>query len=350
MVTRTTLEMFVSTWAGGDAGKGQVAETLKVIAEGCVAISTLIARGPLAGDMAQVRGGNADGDAQKELDIVCNDLMVEALKSAPVAVVGSEELEEALVLDAGQPVAVAMDPLDGSSNIETNAPIGTIFNVLPVAGEPSSDPEASFLQPGTAQLAAGYAIYGPHTAIVMSVGQGTQIFTLDRDAGEFVLTSERVQIPPETSEYAINGSNYRHWRDGTRRYINDCLAGKEGPRDKDFNMRWLASLVADTYRIFSRGGVFLYPGDERKGYDNGRLRLVYEANPIAMLIEQAGGRATAGQQRVLEVVPSALHERSAFIFGSRDEVRIIEHYKDTANGNGGSSPLFGKRGLFRQQG
>jgi fructose-1,6-bisphosphatase I len=263
-----------------------------------------------------------------------------------VTILASEEIEEPIALDRGADLAVALDPLDGSSNIDANVAVGTIFSVLPASSN-GSDATACFLQPGHRQRAAGYVIYGPQCAMVLTVGKGTLVFTLDDKADTLRLTGPNVQIPVTTREYAINASNQRHWSPVVRAYIADCLAGREGPRGEDFNMRWIASLVAECHRILSRGGVFLYPGDARRGYEHGRLRLVYEANPIAWLVEQAGGKATNGADRILDIVPGALHQRTPLVFGSSEEVERVARYKREPQLIGQRSPLFGERGLFR---
>jgi fructose-1,6-bisphosphatase I len=226
------------------------------------------------------------------------------------------------------------DPLDGSSNIDVNVSIGTIFSVLKKAdgtnakdAQSASDvTEQDFLQPGKQQVAAGYCVYGPQTTLVLTVGDGVAMFTLDREQGSFVLTQENVQVPADTQEFAINMSNMRHWDEPVRRYIDECLQGKEGPRGKDFNMRWIASMVADVHRILTRGGVFMYPWDKREPLKPGKLRLMYEANPMSWLIEQAGGAATNGKQRILDLQPSQLHERVSVILGSKNEVDRLTSY------------------------
>lgn len=335
----------LDAWARDDGSRGAIAEVVQAIADTAVTLSEIIAQGPLAGALGAVVGDNVDGDAQKALDVRANDLFLEALRHAPVAVFGSEENERPVVLKHDAPLAVAIDPLDGSSNIDTNVSIGTIFSILPVtAGE---SPELALLQPGANQLAAGFVIYGPLTALVLTLGQGTQIFTLDRKTGGFVLTRTDVQIPAGKAEYAINASNYRHWDEPVRLYIDDCLSGAEGPRGRNFNMRWIASLVAEVFRILSRGGIFLYPRDDRPGYQHGRLRLVYEANPIAFVVEQAGGAATDGEHRVLDIAPQQLHQRVPLVFGARDKVERVARYHKEPHAIAERSPLFGRRGLFR---
>ncbi len=337
-----SLNQYLADWAETDARRRAVAETVLAIAAAGTRISELVARGPLAGAMADVLSVHGTGgDTQKKLDVITNDLVIEALRSSPVAMMGSEENEQALVLEPGAPLIVNVDPLDGSSNIDTNVSIGTIFSILPNEG---AEP---MLQSGTRQLAAGYIIYGPQTALVLTVGEGTQIFWLDPASRLYLLARRNVQIPPETREYAINSSNLRHWDAAIKSYIVDCKMGLDGPRKADFNMRWVGSLVADAFRILARGGIYLYPGDARKGYTEGRLRLLYEAAPIAMIVEQAGGACSTGFGRIMEIEPKALHQRVPLIFGSRNEVGEVEHYYRQPQSIGEHSPLFGQRGLFR---
>jgi fructose-1,6-bisphosphatase I len=325
----------------------EIATTVLAIATAAQSISTLIARGRLAGDLGAERGDNSDGDTQKELDLVANEIILAALKDAPVAWIVSEELEQPAQGKSNAPLVVAIDPLDGSSNIDTNTAVGTIFSILPACDDVDAPVAASVLQPGSRQLAAGYIIYGPQTALVLTLGNGTLLFTLDREAGTFYLSDPAVQIPETTREFAINVSNFRHWDRPVRTYIDDCLNGEDGYRNDNYNMRWLASLVAECHRILSRGGVFLYPADARKGYSAGRLRLLYEVSPIAFLVEQAGGAATTGQQRLLEIEPASIHERAPMIFGSRREIARIERYFDASDAHAERSQLFNKRGLFR---
>lgn len=340
MADITTLEAYLAGWAGDDQGRADVSATVLAM---CVAgrrIAAIVGRGALEGDMAAAVGGNAGGDTQKALDVRTHEMTLEELRDTPVARVGSEEADDVAVLDDSRPLAVAMDPLDGSSNIETNVSIGTLFGVLPNVGE------GTFLQPGSKQLAAGFIVYGPATALVLTVGEGTQVFMLDHGADAFVQTHSNIRIPEKTKEFAINASNQRHWNEPMASYIADCLAGDTGPREKNFNMRWVGSLVADVYRILVRGGVYLYPGDAREGYGQGRLRLVYECNPIAMVCEQAGGAATDGTTRILDLIPEKLHQRAALIAGSAEEVERIARYYEKPARSSSSSPLFAKRGLF----
>ena len=262
---------------------------------------------------------------------------------AGVACYASEELPGPVTVNPQSDIAVAVDPLDGSSNIDTNVSIGTIFSVMPGRG----GADATFAQSGSNQLAAGFFIYGPQLALVLTTGSGTRVYVFSRRLGTFVEAYESIAIPRSAREFAINASNYRHWSEAVRLYVDDCLAGSEGPRGEDFNMRWIASLVADTYRILMRGGVFLYPADGRRGYANGRLRLVYEANPIAMLVEQAGGAATDGVTRILEIEATDLHQRVPFVFGSSREVETIGRYHSDPSSISDRHPLFATRGLFR---
>ncbi len=340
-----TLKNYLQSETDGE--NPAVAETILCLADAMIQISKLVARGPLAGAMGAARGDNAGGDVQKELDIVANDAVIDALQEAPVAYLVSEELEDPLVMQRTAPLYVAIDPLDGSSNIETNAAVGTIFAIFPAMIDENTTVDAGVLQPGVNQLAAGYCIYGPQTSLVLTLGNGTHIFTLDPVDHEFRLTAADVRISETTREFAINVSNFRHWDRHVRSYIDDCLAGEEGHRQSNYNMRWIASLVAECQRILARGGIFLYPGDARKGYAHGRLRLLYECSPIAFLVEQAGGGATTGKQRILEVTPENIHQRVPMIFGSSREIRRVERYYAERDMHGERSQLFNKRGLFR---
>ncbi|MCC7250520.1 class 1 fructose-bisphosphatase [Hyphomicrobium sp.] len=345
MTDQIDLGSFLDRWAEKDPARADVAITVIRLSEACCRIGSLVNLGPLAGALGSETGRQSGADPQKEVDVRANDLIVSALKEAPVATLGSEELEWALPIHPGAPLAVAVDPIDGSSNIDANISVGTIFTVLPARA--NGVDTSSFLQSGKAQLAAGFVVYGPYTSLVLTVGSGTHIFTLQRTAGQFILTMADVAIPATTREYAINASNYRHWGDSMRTYIDDCLRGFDGPRGKNFNMRWTASPVADIYRLLIRGGVFLYPGDMRETYTMGRLRLVYEANPLAWIIEQAGGAATNGSERILGLTPSTLHQRTPFMGGSRTEVEYLVRLHQDPHGAGERSPLFGRRGLFR---
>ena len=273
---------------------------------------------------------NVQGEVQKKLDIIANEVLIEANEwGGHLAAMASEEMEDIYAVPNRFPQGeylLLFDPLDGSSNIDVNVSIGTIFSVLRKVGHHHGVAEEDFLQAGKNQAAAGYCIYGSQTMLVLTVGDGVAMFTLDREQGSFMLTQEDIRIPADTKEFAVNMSNMRHWDAPVKRYVDECLAGKEGPRGKDFNMRWIASMVADVHRILMRGGVFLYPWDKREPEKPGKLRLLYEANPMSFLIEQAGGAAPHGRQRILELTPTKLHERVAVVLGSRNEVERVAAY------------------------
>ena len=341
----TSLQDYLAAWAGHDAGREPVAATLIAIAQASARLSKLVAEGPLAGELGAIVGESRDGDGQKALDVRANDLLREALQDAPVAALASEEDAEPVALRAGAPVAVAIDPLDGSNNINANAPIATICSLMP--SDAGADPGAAFQLPGDRQLAAAFALYGPHTSLVLTVRRGVQIFTLDRRDGVFRLTRPAAIIPTGRHEYAINASNQRHWAWPVRAYVEDCLAGEEGPRGSNYNMRWLACVAAEVFRILLRGGVYLYPGDQRPGYQQGRLRLLYEANPLAVIVEEAGGVASNSLERILSIVPKGTHQRVPLILGARDEVERITAHHALSQPSCGRPALFGKRGLFR---
>ena len=334
--------------ASGMPHAAAVAATLEAMAKAAIAIRSAVALGALGTAFSGTRGGAAGpgGDEPKDLDLHADAVLLDAVRST-VAYYASEEIEHPVVLNKSMPIALAVDPLDGSSNIDTNLSIGTIFSLLPVAAEPDPRGLTSFLQPGSRQLAAGFFVYGPQLTLALTLGAGTDIFVYSPRLDAFVRAYAGLTIPPSTQEFAINVSNYRHWDDGVRHYVDACQKGATGPQGRDFNMRWVASMVADAYRILIRGGIYLYPGDARKGYGNGRLRLVYEANPVAMLVEQAGGLATDLRHPILERTPSSLHEKVPLVFGSRNEVMEVARYQADANLVGLRSPLFGSRGLFR---
>ena len=316
----------------------------------CKAIARKVAYGALAGVLGSAGTGNVQGEEQKTLDLLANDMFLRANEwGGHLAGMLSEELEAPYALPPQHPrgkYLLLFDPLDGSSNIDVNVSVGSIFSVLR-ATNPGADPQpADYLQPGTEQVCAGYAIYGPSTMLVLTLGRGTHAFTLDPQLGEWVLSHPNLQLPEKTSEFAINASNSRFWEPAVKRYVDECMAGKAGPRGHDFNMRWIASLVAETHRILMRGGVFLYPRDSKDPSRAGRLRLLYEACPISFLIEQAGGQASTGRSRLMEIKPEALHQRIGLVFGSAQEVVRIEKYHVEEPGQSYDSPLFGRRGLF----
>jgi fructose-1,6-bisphosphatase I len=303
---------------------------LEVVARACKSISHAVNKGALGGVLGSAESENVQGEVQKKLDIIANEVLLEANEwGGHLAAMASEEMDSIYLVPNRYPQGeylLMFDPLDGSSNIDVNVSIGTIFSVLKKADDSQGVTEQDFLQPGKNQVAAGYCVYGPQTTLVLTVGDGVAMFTLDREQGSFVLTQENVQVPADTKEFAINMSNMRHWDEPVRRYIDECLQGKEGPRGKDFNMRWIASMVADVHRILTRGGVFMYPWDKREPHKAGKLRLLYEANPMSWLIEQAGGAATNGKVRILDMQPSQLHERVSVVLGSKNEVERVTQY------------------------
>jgi fructose-1,6-bisphosphatase I/sedoheptulose-1,7-bisphosphatase len=333
------------------AATGELNALILSAALACKSLAAQVADGALAGVLGAAGATNVQGEAQQRLDVIANETFLRCVEwGGEAAAMASEEMEApcASAQGAGGKYLLVFDPLDGSSNIDVNGAVGSIFSILRAPEGLDAADERAFLQPGAAQVAAGYAIYGPSTMLVLSVGNGVHAFTLERTIGEFILTHPGLRIPERTAEFAINTSNSRFWEPPVRRYVAECLAGASGPRGRDFNMRWIASLVAEAHRILMRGGVFLYPRDRKDPEKAGRLRLLYEANPIGFLVEQAGGRASTGNGPVLEVVPADLHQRIAFVFGSREEVERIERYhgEDTAEADL-DLPLFQSRGLFR---
>jgi fructose-1,6-bisphosphatase I len=303
-------------------------------------IACRLRTGPLESDQAL-----SNAARQQATRAWASNRLAESLKKAFVAAILSRDLDEPLYFDKTSPVAVAFEPLSGSYCLDANVPVGTVFSVLPVNEHAESD--AIFLQPGSKQLASGYVIYGSQCALVLTAGQGTQMFTLDPETQQFVLTDAKLEIDTKSNEYAINASNYRHWTESLRAYIDDLIEGTEGPRGRDVSMRWIGSMVAECHRIFARGGIFLYPRDARKGYEKGRIRLIYEANPVAFLVEQAGGKAFDGRIRLLDIQPASLHQRTPVYFGSAKEVDWVSRYKIAHNTMYTRSPLFKKRGLLR---
>jgi fructose-1,6-bisphosphatase I len=301
---------------------------ITAIANVCQAISKCVHQGALGGILGSAGSENSQGETQKKLDIIANEMILDALAlSGVVAGMASEELDHCSPVagHSDRPFLVLFDPLDGSSNIDVNVSIGTIFSILPNpdAGEINNE---SFLQAGTEQLAAGYIIYGPQTSLVLTFCKGVTAFTLDEEKNQFIQTSTNMHIPEDTKEFAINMSNYRHWYSPIKRYIEELLQGETGIRGKDFNMRWIASMVADVHRVLTRGGIFMYPQDLRNPSKPGKLRLMYEANPMSLLIEQAGGKSVDGKQRILDIQPVDLHERCSVILGSANEVVRVNDY------------------------
>ena len=326
----------------------------------CKAIARIVSFGELGDAFSQAPkpdggGLNVQGEVQKPLDVISNEIFIHMNEwSGHLAGMASEEMDDPKQIPRAYSrgkYLLVFDPLDGSSNIDVNVSVGSIFSILrapqDVADSGRDVIEADFLQPGATQVAAGYALYGPTSMLVLSVGNGVAGFTLNPNLGEFVLTHQNIQVPPDTNEFAINSSNSRFWEPPVKRYVDECLAGKPGARGKDFNMRWIASMVAEAHRILMRGGVFLYPRDTKDLAKPGRLRLLYEANPIGFLMEQAGGRASTGRQPMLGVKPTALHQRIGLVFGSKNEVERIERYHREPVPKDNGNPLFVERGLFR---
>lgn len=352
LTNRTTLTEFLITERRRHPdARGDLNALILGVALACKAISRRVAAGELAGVLGNASAVNVQGEMQKKMDVIANNNFLRANEwGGHLAGMVSEEMEAPYAMppnfQRGKYLLV-FDPLDGSSNIDVNVAVGSIFSILR-APRPGTDAVVEdFLQPGVEQVCAGYALYGPSTMLVLTVGRGVHGFTLEPTLGEFFLTHPDMHIPEATQEFAINASNSRFWEPAVKRYVDECLAGTTGPRGKDFNMRWIASLVAEVHRILMRGGVFMYPRDTRDPSKPGRLRLLYEANPISFIVEQAGGLASNGHGRIVEIAPQALHERVALIFGSKEEVETIEDYHRQDYTSDVDAPLFGERGLFR---
>ena len=352
---RTTVSKFLIEQLHGTDYQADLAALLVDVTAAVKAISAMTSKGALGGFLGALDTQNVQGEVQKKLDVLSNDAMIQACEwGGLVAGMASEEMDDPYTLpkefERG-PYMLIFDPLDGSSNTDVNVSVGTIFSVLrhTKIGDPTV---ADYLRPGVEQVAAGYAIYGPATMLVLTVGKGTHGFTLDREIGNFILTHPNLQIPADTSEFAINTSNERFWEPPIQRYVAECKAGKTGPRGRDFNTRWIASMVADVHRILMRGGIFMYPKDTKDPSKPGRLRLMYEANPIGMIIEQAGGAASTGRGRILEVQPSSLHQRVPVMLGSKNEIERLERYHaeyDRGEDKAFESPLFKERSLYRDE-
>ncbi len=327
-------QYLVNQQRNGQQITGELRLLLEVVSRACKRISHAVNKGALGEVLGSAESENVQGEVQKKLDIIANEVLIEANEwGGHLAAMASEEMDDIYVVPNRYPhgeYLLMFDPLDGSSNIDVNVSIGTIFSVFRKQTDNKEVCAQDFLQQGVHQVAAGYCVYGPQTTLVLTVGNGVSMFTLDREMGSFVLIQENVTIPEDTAEFAINMSNMRHWDAPVRRYVDECLAGKEGVRGKNFNMRWIASMVADVHRILTRGGIFMYPWDKREPNKPGKLRLLYEANPMSWLIEQAGGAATNGTQRILEVQPTELHQRVSVILGSKNEVERVTRYHQEA--------------------
>mgnify|MGYP001224210317 CR=1 FL=1 len=333
MSSRTSLSRFLIEQTRSHKTPAELRFLIEVVARACKVINYHVSKGALGGVLGSLETENVQGEVQKKLDVHSNEILLEANEwGGHLAAMASEEMDEPYQIPGCFPKGsylLVFDPLDGSSNSDVNLSVGTIFSVLScpdredVCGDLGAE---AFLQPGTKQVAAGYAIYGPQTMLVLTVGNGVHGFTLDTEMGSFILTHENMQIPEQAAEFAINMSNQRHWQPPVLRYVDEMLKGQEGPLGKNYNMRWTASMVADIHRILVRGGIFMYPWDKREPNRPGKLRLMYEANPMSMIVEQAGGMATDGYKRVLEIMPTALHERAAVFMGSKEAVQRITDY------------------------
>ncbi|HUX62286.1 class 1 fructose-bisphosphatase [Sulfuricella sp.] len=311
---------------------GDFTSLLNDVVTACKVISNVVNKGALIGVMGSAESENIQGETQKKLDVITNEIFIRSNEWAGhLAAMASEEMEEIYPIPARYPrgkYLLVFDPLDGSSNVDVNISVGTIFSILRCPGESPEPSTQDFLQPGVEQVCAGYAIYGSSTMLVLTTGHGVNGFTLDRDIGEFILTHPNMTIPADTREFAINASNQRFWEAPVQRYVEECLAGKTGPRGRDFNMRWVASMVAEVHRILTRGGVFMYPKDTKDPARAGKLRLLYEANPMSFIVEQAGGVSSTGLERILDIRPEGLHQRVPVILGSKNEVeRVVAYHK-----------------------
>lgn len=334
MSRMTTLSHFLIEQTRNHNTPSDLRLLIEVVARACKMINRSVTKGALGGVLGSLQSENVQGEVQKKLDVLSNEILLEANEwGGTLAGMASEEMDTVHQIPGRYPKGaylLVFDPLDGSSNVDVNVSVGTIFSVLrcPVEHLSQNDPlkEEAFLQPGTEQVAAGYAIYGPQTMLVLTLGNGVKGFTLDPELGSFVLTHDNIKVPEQTAEFAINMSNQRHWEAPVKKYVSELLAGTEGPLGKNYNMRWIAAMVADVHRILTRGGIFMYPRDARDPSKPGKLRLMYEANPMSMIIEQAGGMATNGQQRILDIQPTSLHERVAVFLGSKEEVERITNY------------------------
>ena len=349
---QTGLRAFLGDPAHGLAADNPLAALLLQVADTVKMLSAMIAQGAIADMTVKLESQNVQGETQMKLDLMSNDLFIEQLKNGGLTHgLASEEMDETVLLakqPGKAPFLLIFDPLDGSSNVPINVSIGSIFSVLQAPADHLAE-AADYLQAGSRQLAAGYALYGPATMLVLTVGKGTHGFTLDHESNEFVLTHPAISIPEDTAEFAINASNERFWEPPVKRYIAECKAGSTDVRARDFNMRWVASMVADIHRILMRGGIYLYPKDSKDHTKAGRLRLMYEANPMAMLVEQAGGIASTGRMRILEIEPADVHQRVPVVMGSRNEVLRVERYHqdyDAGKDEGGKSPFFSDRSFY----
>jgi fructose-1,6-bisphosphatase I len=327
---RVTLTQFLIEQQRAGRINPELRLLIEVVARAVKAISVNVSKGALAGVLGEAGTDNVQGEAQKKLDVIANEILLQANEwGGHLAAMASEEVETVHQIPFDYPKGgflLLFDPLDGSSNIDVNISVGTIFSVLRNPPDHTEPTEDDFLQPGREQVAAGYAVYGPSTQFVLTVGKGVHGFTLDREMGSFIYTQPFMTIPTDTQEFAINASNARYWEPPVKRYVDEMTLGTSGPLGKDYNMRWVASMVADVHRVLTRGGIFMYPMDEKCRAKGGKLRLMYEANPMAMLVEQAGGAASTGRERILDVQPTQLHQRVPVILGSKNEVERVVSY------------------------
>ena len=336
-MSRTSLSRFLIEQTRSHQTPAELRFLIEVVARACKMISHQVSKGALGGVLGSMGTENVQGEVQKKLDVLSNEILLEANEwGGHLAAMASEEMEKAYQIPGQYPKGsylLVFDPLDGSSNIDVNVSVGTIFSVLRCPdrnGDTGDLGEEAFLQAGTEQVAAGYAIYGPQTMLILTLGSGVIGFTLDSEMGSFVLTHENMRIPETTAEFAINMSNQRHWEAPVKRYVDEMLAGAEGPLEKNYNMRWIASMVADVHRILTRGGIFMYPKDNRDPSMPGKLRLMYEANPMSFIVEQAGGVSTDGVQRIMDIQPTSLHQRVPVFLGSKEEVERVTGYHQAA--------------------
>ncbi len=335
--TRVDLGQELAGFAEMDVDRAAVIAVVQRLADAAIDLEPVIAKASLTAV------SHHDQRPPRTLDAVAEQIVTDALRDGPVAIIASSLNDQPDVLDETAPLAVTIHPLNGWRQIDANGPVGTIFSLHPTDG----DHETALLQPGHRQLAAGFVLYGPQTCLALTLGDGTDLYVLDRDEGRFYRIQKAVEIPGDSNDYAIDAANYRHWDAPIRAYVDDNVAGIDGPRGRNFNMRWIASLVAEAYRILIRGGIYLSPGDRRDGFEKGCLRLIYDANPLAMLIEQAGGLATDGEDRILDIQPKLLDQHVPLVFGSSAKVERVRAFHDGTLPFGERSPLFGRRGLFR---
>ena len=334
MHTGETITQFISEEQRRVGGAtGEFTALLNDIVTACKYISNAVNQGALVGVLGTAGSENVQGETQKKLDVISNDVFIKCNEWAGhLAAMASEEMDDIYPIPAQYPKGkylLTFDPLDGSSNIDVNISVGSIFSILRCPTGVTNPTANDFLQPGTKQVCGGFALYGPSTMLVLTTGNGVNGFTLDQNVGEFLLTHPNMTIPQDTNEFAINASNMRFWEEPVKRYVDECLAGTTGPRDKDFNMRWVASMVAEVYRILTRGGIFMYPKDTKDLSKPGKLRLMYEANPMSFIVEQAGGASSTGRERIMDMQPEDLHQRVPVILGSKNEVeKVVAYHKE----------------------